>query len=113
MDNLLTGLDKEAAERIRSTETITELQKRTSDKIIKASAILQSCKSEGAQKEVKAGKFALNQGKVQEILQKLKDAGLYSMTMMLIMLMNAMSEGLTDKIQGLLCVAPVTIMKFI
>jgi hypothetical protein len=103
MDNLLKGLDKEAAEKIRGTETIIELQKIASEKIIKASVILQSCKSEGAQKEVKAVKFAWTKPKVQEILQKLKDAGLYSMTI-LIMLMNAMREGLIDKIQGLLCV---------
>ncbi|CZR66930.1 uncharacterized protein PAC_16831 [Phialocephala subalpina] len=102
MENFLKGIDKETAEKICGTETVTELQKSTREKIEKASAILQSCKAGGAQKEVKAGKFVLKKNQVQEILQKLKDAGLYSMTMMLTMLMNAMSERLTDKIQGLL-----------
>jgi hypothetical protein len=111
MENFLKGLDKEAAEKICGTETVTELQKSTREKIEKASAILQSCKAGGAQKEVKAGKFVLKKNQVQEILHKLKDAGLYSMTMMLTMLMNAMSERLTDKIQGLLYVALATIMK--
>ncbi|PVH71052.1 hypothetical protein DL98DRAFT_660867 [Cadophora sp. DSE1049] len=102
MENFLKGLDKEAAQKICGTEAIIKLQTSTKEKTDKAFAILQSCKSEGTRKDVKAGKFVLKKNQVQEILQKLKDAGLYSMTMMLTMLMNAMSERLTDKIQGLL-----------
>lgn len=97
MENLLGGLDNDNTKILSTAVGITMHKATITEKIQQAQRILNGCKS--TSEKIKMGKFVIKKNKVQEILNRLKDIGLLSMTALVAVFAVAAEHKLLDKVE--------------